>query len=235
MKTLTTSRLLADFAGLFYPRLCLACGKNTPSFEAHICVMCQYRLPKTGFHLEKINPFTEKFWGRLPLIAGASFYFFKKGGLTQKIIHSLKYDGKQEVGIKLGELYGSQLAESPFFKSVDVIIPVPLHPKKEKLRGYNQSAVFAQGLSKTFGRPWFAQALCRKQHTSSQTRKGVIDRLENVETIFEIADPELLKNKHVLLVDDVLTTGATLEACAQPILDIAGSKISMATIAFAQH
>lgn len=235
MKTTHPVRLWSDFVGLFYPRLCLACGKNMPPFEAHFCVMCQYRLPKTGFHLEKNNPFTEKFWGRLPLIAGASFYFFRKGGLTQKIIHRLKYDGRPEVGYKLGELYGRQLLESPYFKTVDIIVPVPLHPRKEKLRGYNQSAVFAKGLSETFQRPWTNEALGRKLHTDSQTRKGVIDRLENVETIFEIRKPEILQNKHVLIVDDVLTTGATLEACAQPILEIPGTGVSMATIAFAQY
>lgn len=235
MKTSATFQIFADFVGLFYPKLCLVCGKNMPPFEAHICVMCQYRLPKTGFHLEKTNPFTEKFWGRLPLVSGASFYFFKKGGLTQKLIHRLKYDSRPEIGIKLGELYGGQLSESPFFQTVDLILPVPLHPRKEKLRGYNQSSVFAQGLSETFKRPWLDKVLSRKLHSESQTKKGIIDRLENVETIFEVTKPDLLRNKHVLIVDDVLTTGATLEACAIPVLELPGTKISMATIAFAQH
>lgn len=225
--------LLRDFVSLFYPQLCLSCGKNTTPDQDAICISCQFHLPKTGFHLEKENLFTDRFWGRINIESGTSFYHFTKGGHVQNLIHNLKYKGKSEVGIKLGNLYGKVLKGTPLYSTVDVIIPVPLHPKKELKRGYNQSDMFAKGLADAMGLKWFKNILIRTKMTETQTQKSRLERLENVQDVFKISNPDALKNKHVLIVDDVLTTGATLEACALKVLEIPDTKVSLATIAFA--
>lgn len=227
-------QLLHDFLGLFYPNLCLACGRNLPSQEELICVSCEFRLPETRFHQHRENPFTERFWGRIPLESGAAQYHFVKGGKVQRLIHRLKYDQKQEIGIYLGRRYGRQLLESPWFADIDLIVPIPLHPRKEHQRGYNQSALFARGLSEGMGKPWLANALQRYYFTETQTRKSRMERFGNVEEAFLIGRPETIRGRHILLVDDVITTGATLEACGGKILEIPGTRLSMATIAFAE-
>jgi len=225
--------LLGGFVSLFYPQLCLSCGKNiTPDRDA-ICISCQVKLPKTGFHLEKENSFTDRFWGRVNIESGASFYHFAKGGRVQHLIHNLKYKGRYEVGVKLGNLYGKALKKSPLYRNIDVIIPVPLHPKKELKRGYNQSDMFAKGLSETMEVEWKKNILISTKMSETQTKKSRLERLENVKDVFKINDVDFLKDKHVLIVDDVLTTGATLEACTMKILEIPGTKVSLATIAFA--
>ncbi len=225
--------LLGGFVSLFYPQLCLSCGKNiTPDRDA-ICISCQVKLPKTGFHLEKENSFTDRFWGRVNIESGASFYHFAKGGRVQHLIHNLKYKGRYEVGVKLGNLYGKALKKSPLYRNIDVIIPVPLHPKKELKRGYNQSDMFAKGLSETMEVEWKKNILISTKMSETQTKKSRLERLENVKDVFKINDVDFLKDKHVLIVDDVLTTGATLEACTMKILEISGTKVSLATIAFA--
>lgn len=223
-----------DLIALLYPNLCLACSENLPTRNEIICLRCQLELPRTNFHLEKENPFTERFWGRIPLESGASLYHFVKGGRIQELLHRLKYEGKREIGIKLGEWYGRQLKDSPDFQAVDVIIPVPLHPRKERLRGYNQSAMFAQGLAEAMDKSWHKEVLIRKVFTETQTQKSRAERLENVKDVFEIRNPEKIKGKHILLVDDVMTTGATMEVCGAKLLEITGTKLSMATIALAE-
>lgn len=224
-----------DLVALLYPNLCLACSENPPTPSEVICLSCQLKLPKTNFHLEKENPFTERFWGRMPLESGAALYHFVKGGRVQELLHQLKYEGKPEVGIKLGEWYGRHLLESPFFKTVDVIVPVPLHPRKERLRGYNQAAMLAQGIAETMQKPWLKDGLVRQVFTETQTQKSRAERLENVSEVFAVGNPKKLAGKHVLLVDDVMTTGATMEACGMKILAVPGTKLSMATIAIADH
>ena len=226
-----TSSIWKDLLSLFYPHICAACGRNTPPRGQVVCVSCLYKLPKTNFHLHKENPFTERFWGRLPLEAGAALFFFAKGSRTQQLIHRLKYKNKREIGIQMGKLYGAELRESPLFSRVDVIVPVPLHPKKEWARGYNQSALFAQGLSETLQKPWLHNGLQRKVYADSQTQKSREERLDNISQAFTIGDMEAIRGKHVLLVDDVLTTGATLEACGLRLLEAADVQLSMATLA----
>ncbi len=226
-------RWLDDFVSLFYPRLCLACGRGLPPQRDTICISCQYYLPKTNFHLHPENPFTERFWGRIPLEAGAALYHFNKSGRTQKLIHHLKYDHKPEVGIRLGQLYGKYLLESDLFRSIDLIVPVPLHPRKERLRGYNQSAVFAKGLSQSMEVPWRKNILMRKVMTATQTKKSRMERFQNVQNAFILNEEKAIRNKHILLVDDVLTTGATLEVCAICLLKAPNVKVSMATIGIA--
>lgn len=223
-----------DLIALLYPNLCLACSENLPTRNEIICLRCQLELPRTNFHLNKENPFTERFWGRIPLESGASLYHFVKGGRVQELLHGLKYEGKREIGIKLGEWYGRQLKDLPGFQAVDVIIPVPLHPRKERLRGYNQSAMFAQGLAEAMNKVWYKDVLVRKVFTETQTQKSRAERLENVKDVFEIHNFIKIKEKHILLVDDVMTTGATMEVCGAKLLEIPGTKLSMATIALAE-
>ena len=232
MKTFI-SQMGDGLLSLFYPKLCLACQANQPVKSHILCVRCSFKLPQTKFHLHEENAFTERFWGRFPLEAGASLYRYTKGGHVQNLIHHLKYKGRQEVGIKIGEHYGHQLRESDHFKEIDLIVPIPLHPKKKHQRGFNQSDLIAIGLSRSMDIPWSNKVLAREIFTETQTQKSRLERLENVAEAFSVKTPDTLKGKHILLVDDVITTGATLEICALKIFEIEGTKVSMVTLAFA--
>ena len=225
------SSIWKDLTSLFYPQVCMACGEQPAPKGEVVCVSCLYKLPKTNFHLQKENAFTERFWGRLPVEAGAALFFFTKSSRTQQLIHRLKYKGKRDIGIQMGKLYGETLRESALFGKVDVIVPVPLHPKKEQVRGYNQSAVFAKGLSQGMHKPWLSKGLVRTLHAESQTQKSRAERLDNIAQAFATGHADDLRGKHILLVDDVLTTGATLEACGLCLLAIPDVKLSMATLA----
>ncbi|MCH2085081.1 MAG: ComF family protein [Saprospiraceae bacterium] len=232
MKAMLT-QIGKNFLNLFYPHLCIACQDEISSNEDILCLTCSLKLPKTNFHLYKENPFTDRFWGRLSLENGAALYHFVKGGKTQHLIHNLKYKGRKDIGSKLGKWYGRQLKKSAYFNDIQLIIPVPLHPRKERKRGYNQSYHFAKGLSESMNIRIDTTTLVRKEFTISQTEKSRIERFENVIKAFEVRYPDQLKNKHILLVDDVITTGATLEACGIKLLKIEGVQLSMATIAIA--
>lgn len=179
------------------------------------------------------NEFSRRFWGRLPLETGAARYYFMKKSPIQRALHRLKYGNHPMVGLKIGRSFGITLAQAPLYRTVDAVVPVPLHPKKERLRGYNQSAFFAQGLAESMGAAYLPHALSRSLSTLSQTRKKRMERFENVETAFVVNQARALEGRHVLLVDDVLTTGATMEACGQALLQVPGLRLSMATIAIA--
>ncbi len=226
-----------SFSGLFdlfYPNLCQACGRHLPAIEQFLCPACLYQLPHTRYHLLVENPFTERFWGRVPLCFGAAQFFFTTGGRVQRLIHLLKYHHRPDIGRKLGQLYAAELREAEHFPKPHAIIPVPLHPRKLQQRGYNQSAAFAQGLADGLKVPMYEHGLRRLLHTESQTRKSRIERVANVGNAFGLGHlKDLPPEPHFLLVDDVLTTGATLEACAQPLLALPGARVSMATIAIA--
>lgn len=224
---------LNAFVNLFYPRLCESCSNYLFKNEACICTSCLFHLPKTNFHQEKNNPVSMLFWGRVGIRYAASYYTFSKGSQFQSLIHKLKYHDKKEIGVTLGRHFGESLKESDFFKDIDLIIPVPLHPKKEKIRGYNQAVFIANGLSYSMQKPVEIGNLVRLIHTDSQTRKNKLERWQNVESIFQINDTASLENKHILLVDDVVTTGSTLEACAHAILKAKGAQVSVATLAYA--
>jgi ComF family protein len=226
---------LNDFFSLIFPRVCMACGINLLKHEECICTFCNYHLPKTNFHLEQDNPVTLLFRGRSPVHSAASLYFFSKGGKVQHMIHQLKYRGQKEIGQYLGKHYGKELLKSPLFNTADVIIPVPLHYKKLRKRGYNQSEYFARGLAESMNISIDVKTLVKTTKTESQTKKTKFKRWENVKEVFNITHSEHLINKHVLLVDDVITTGATLESCMLHLSKIPGIKISIASLACIHH
>lgn len=227
--------LLEDFLNLIYPRTCVACGSTLFRHEEVICSHCLVHLPKTFFHEDSANPLFMLFWGKIQLEMISSFYFYNKGNNVQNLIQLLKYKSRPDVGIYLGKRYGVYLKKSERFSSIDLIIPVPLHQKKMKIRGYNQAEMFAQGLSSSMNIPYDTSSFIRNTHTDTQTRKSKLERWENVKDKFTIDKIENIENKHILLVDDVITTGSTLEACAQILLEAPNVKISMASIAAAHH
>jgi len=220
-----------DFLGLFFPRVCSACGNALLQHEETICTLCQYQLPKTHFETIEDNSVCQLFWGRFPVSHAASIYYFKRGSKVQHLVHQFKYHGGQEIGYHLGKIYGRQILNSPLFKNIDVIIPVPLHPKKKRKRGYNQSEIFANGLADSMKIHVDTKTLIRTFASASQTKKSRFKRWENVKEIFIVKNPAHLEHKHLLLVDDVITTGATIEACAIQLLKIKGVTISVVSIA----
>lgn len=224
---------LADFISLLFPQLCAACRANLVGNEYLLCTDCLYNLPFTNFHLLPDNIVAQQFWGKMPVEAAYALYYFTKGGKIQELMHQFKYNGMQEIGILLGNIAGGQLSSNHIFNSVDVIIPVPLHKKRMRIRGYNQSACFAAGLAQKLNAMVELDNLIRVVATETQTRKSRFARFENMREVFVVKDPERLKNKHILLVDDTVTTGATLEACGTQLLKVEGVKLSIATIAYA--
>lgn len=226
-------RLVLDTASLFFPNLCQACGNHLLRTQHVLCLRCQMQLPRTGFHLLEENPVTERFWGRVPVKHATSFLFFTKQGSVQHLIHRLKYKNKPHIGLHLGHLFGAELAESPLFSDVDYVVPVPLHPSKQQERGYNQAAMLAKGIAHTLGSTYHKDLLLRREATTTQTKKSRMERFDNVSSAFVVPRPEEAQNRHILLVDDVITTGATLEATAMELLKISGVKVSIATLAVA--
>ncbi|MEJ6982527.1 phosphoribosyltransferase family protein [Pedobacter sp. P351] len=220
-----------DFLSLFFPQLCSGCGKSLFKNESVICINCVYHLPYTNFHLDNDNPVARQLWGRIPFNFAGAYLHFQKGSRVQNLMHELKYNNKPEVAFKLGEMYGRQLKSSADFQNPDVIIPVPLHPARQKKRGYNQSEYLAQGLAQSLNIP-VKYILSRNVFTETQTRKSRFVRYENMKDVFVGSRNQDLENKHVLVVDDVVTTGATIEACAFELLKIKGLRVSVAAIAF---
>ncbi len=231
MKTLKNS--LADIAELFFPSLCITCGERLISQEKLVCFNCWQDLPVTNFHYDHENKVAQLFWGRVEIEYATSFFSYKKGSRYQQLVHFIKYKGLKELGFETGRKFGLSLKDSEKFKKVDIIVPVPLHPKKEKKRGYNQSEWIAKGIAAVLNKPVSTKNMFRRIHTSTQTRKNRFDRWQNVEGIFDIHSPNEYNEKHILLVDDVITTGSTLEACATQLLKIPGTKVSIATLAYA--
>ena len=226
-------KFIQDFIALFYPDLCLICDNNMLKHEDCICTSCLYQTPKTDCFKKKENEVKKRFWGRVKLENAASLFIFNKEGNTQKLIHKLKYEDGKNVGVFLGKQLAYAINESDFFNNINFIVPVPLHHKKQKLRGYNQSDYIAKGLSKILKIPINKKSLVRVENTDSQTRKKRFSRWENMMNSFALNNTDKLKNQHILLIDDVVTTGATLEACTHKLQEINGVKISIATIAMA--
>lgn len=218
---------------LFYPSVCAACGHSLFHWEQLVCTRCRSFLPKTGYALVEENPLARMFYGRVRLKAVTACFFFSKEGKVQHLIHELKYKGNSDAGVFLGQDLGKAIQEAPLFQGIDYLIPVPLHPKREKERGYNQSMMIAQGVSEVTGIPIGDTFLKRSVNTATQTHKSKEERWKNVKDIFVLDHAEKLEGKSVLLIDDVLTTGATLEACALTLSSVPGITISCATAACA--
>ncbi len=219
-----------DFFSLFFPPLCLSCSKVLVRGESYICSGCQLRLPRTGFHMLRENPLSQVFWGRIPVEAATALFYYQKGGMVQQLVAQIKYRGQYALGVYLGRLMGRELLRSPHFTDIGMVVPVPLHPDRLKKRGFNQSEAFGLGISQILDIPLKSDALHRVQRTQTQTRKGRFHRWKNVSGVFRPSPG--FKGQNVLLVDDVLTTGSTLEACAQAILQGKGSRVWIATIGF---
>ncbi|WP_293299271.1 ComF family protein [Pedobacter sp. UBA4863] len=227
-------RYTEDLINLLFPELCNGCGKLLYHGEKQICTKCLYDLPYTDFHLYPDNLVAKQLWGRLPVDAAMAMLYFKKETKVQNLIHGLKYDGKTEIGTMLGKLLAQKLTESELYASIDLIIPVPLHQKKLRLRGYNQSEYIAQGLAEELVIALSTKNLTRNKATESQTKKARYTRYENMQTVFSVSNAAEIADKHVLLIDDVITTGATLEACGNALLNHGIKKLSIAAIAFAE-
>lgn len=223
--------MINDFFNLIFPKLCCACNGVLLKKETIICTACIVSLPRTNFHDNIDNPVNKIFWGRIGIEMATSFFLFSKKGKVQRLLHNIKYKGGEDVGFVLGELFGFELNQSLHFEKIDFIVPVPLHKNKFKKRGYNQSESIANGLSSSMHIPVNSSSLRRKEDSQTQTRKSRYKRWENVNNIFELFDDDI-SGKRVLLVDDVITTGATIEACAQVLIN-RGCTVFVATLAYA--
>ena len=218
---------------LFYPHVCTGCGSDLLEKNNLLCLKCIHDLPHTDFADLPNNPVEKYFWGRIPLTAAYSQFYFSKEFLIQHLIHQLKYRGDTNIGFYLGEMMGKTLLNSNRFSSIDVLIPLPLYADKEHKRGYNQAAVICNGISAIMNVPVLNGAVIRQHATETQTRKHRTERWENVKQSFKVVNQHELAGKHLLLVDDVVTTGATLEACGNVILQQDNVQLSIATLAYA--
>lgn len=227
-------KYLFDFVGLLYPELCEVCGNVVAVQGQLICTSCQVNLPRTRLHSYSENKTSNLLSGRIPFEKASSFLYYHKKSDYSRLLHKLKYKGKKEVGILLGEYFGSELHDHNFFHDIDVLLPVPLHKKRLKKRGYNQSKILCDGITRVYQLPIDTDSVVRYVNTNTQTKRNVFSRFHNVQDIFALTSSELLKNKHVLLVDDVITTGATLESLWSTIKDIEGIKVSIACAAISE-
>ncbi|MEW5845523.1 MAG: ComF family protein [Bacteroidota bacterium] len=228
-------RITYDFINLFYPNVCSVCHDGLSLYEEVLCTSCLYHIPRTRFWNWTDNPVSQIFWGRVNVEHACSFFFFRKGSRYRKLLHMLKYQGRDDIGVFLGRQFGLELRNSDLYKPITAIVPVPLHPKRLKERGYNQAEVIAKGLSEAMGVPVVTDVLLRNVYTQTQTKKSRIERMQNIAGAFTIKNAEKIEKGHVLLVDDVITTGATLETCAQTLLDSVDVKVSVGTIAYATN
>lgn len=218
-----------SFLQLLFPHVCCGCGSDMLSKESVLCMRCIDAMPETNFELHAGNPVEKKFWGQIQLEQATAQYYFTRESLMQHLMHQFKYRGNKELALQLGKMMGESLKKSNRFP-VDALIPLPLFPAKEKRRGYNQATVLCEGIAESLQVPVLKDAVVRSQHTDTQTRKGRIERWQNMEGKFVLAKPGMVENKKLLLVDDVVTTGATLEACGSVLLEGTNVKLSIATL-----
>jgi ComF family protein len=222
-----------DFISLLFPRLCYACGDHLMRNENLICTECYVVIPRANYHKEDDNPVARLFWGRCKIEKAAAFSYYTKDSRIRNLIHNLKYNGIREIGFELGRIYGSSLKESGFISDIDLIIPVPLHPAKRRIRGFNQSESISMGISDAISLPVDINSLVRKTGSATQTKRSRYDRWTNVDGIFQVTETMSLSGKHILLVDDVITTGSTIESCTNELLKIEGVKVSVVALAYA--
>lgn len=223
---------LTPFLHLFYPHNCEGCGTGMMHTDRFLCAGCVHRLPGTGFFIAPANPVEKLFYGRVPVMHAASAYYFTKGSLLQHLLTQLKYRNNKEAGYFLGRMMGYALLHAERFQQVDILVPLPLHPKKEHSRGYNQATLICEGISGVWKRPVIKDAVTRVHFTETQTRQNRVSRWENMEGVFSVTKQAVFRNKHILLIDDVITTGATLDACGSAILETEGVSLSIASAAY---
>jgi competence protein ComFC len=226
----TIGESILDF---FYPEYCPACSHILQRQESYICAECLFLLPKTHFHDIRGNPVEKVFWGRIAVSAATSCYHFTKKSRIQNILHAIKYKKAKELAEYIGYINGLDFAQTKRFSNIDYIVPVPLHPAKLRKRGFNQSTYFAQGLARALHTELSENNLIRKTNTATQTKKTRYERWKNVGSHFMVKNPELYQNKNILLVDDVITTGATIEACALALSKSKNIQLYIASIAYA--
>jgi len=216
----------------FYPHHCIGCSSDVIQNESFLCLDCLNVLPQTNFAMHANNPVEKRFWGRLAVTSAMSEFYFSQNSIVQNMIHELKYRGNKKAGKFFGNLMGKSLLNSNRFH-VDVIIPLPLFERKERMRGYNQSELIANGIAEIISKPVVKNNVVRNFFTETQTKKHRLERWKNVKNIFYVTRPSELEGKHILLVDDVITTGATIESCGLEILKIKDAKLSIASFAIA--
>jgi len=224
-------QIIADIKHIFFPNICLSCDTVLINEEKTICSYCIHELPFTNYTLTNSLAISRLFYGRVSLEKATALLFFKKKGKVQHLIHNLKYKNNQEIGTFLGEWIGNEMKESGNYTNIDFIIPVPLHKKRFKSRGYNQLTKFGIAISNILNTTYNTDILLKKSFNKTQTKKGRLDRLRNIDELFYLKNKELFENKHILLLDDIITTGATIEACSLELLKIKNIKISLAVMA----
>jgi ComF family protein len=230
----TLSRYADALLHLLFPHLCSGCGNDLLPKESCLCLHCREHLPQTLFEQHQRNPIEKIFTGRLPLAAASAAFYFSKASLLQHLMHRFKYKQEKELGLQLGEIMGRQLEQSGRF-APDALVPLPLFADREKKRGYNQAAVLCEGIAASLRVPVLTGAVIRPRATETQTRKNRVERWQNIEGQFQVSRPELIRGRHILLVDDVITTGATLEACGQALLEAGPASLSVASLCYAAH
>lgn len=229
----TFQKLLHSALHLFYPHTCTGCGSDLLPHHELLCATCIAQLPHTGFAALPGNLIEQIFTGRLPLRTAYAQLYFTKDGLVQHLIHQLKYKGNIDMGLYLGRIMGQTILDAPRFQPIDRLVPLPMYAAKERQRGYNQATVLCQGMAEVLQVPIDTQLVIRQRNTQTQTRKQRTGRWQNVEGSFAVTHPTALAGKHILLVDDVVTTGATLDACGHAILQVPGTTLSVASLAYA--
>ena len=223
--------MVINLLNLFFPKVCMACQNHLTDNELHVCTTCRHQLPLTNFHFDRSNAVHKMMYGRIKLEEATALLHFSKKGIVQQLMHNLKYRGHEVIGHFLGEWLGEELKNSETYKTIDVVVPVPLHKSKQKRRGYNQVDKFGRALALALNADYNTVTLIKTTATKTQVFKDRLKRSSNIEANFTISEQDTLKYKHILLVDDIITTGATIEACANALFTIEGLKLSLATMA----
>lgn len=227
--------MLHHLINLFFPKSCAGCDSFLLREECVICTKCRHEIPLTNHHTISDNEIFQKFYGRIPIEFGAAFFYFHKKGIVQEMIHKLKYKGQEVISSTIGHWYSEELKDTVEIKTIDFIIPVPLHKKRRKERGYNQVEGFGKALATNLNIPYNDSLLQRVLYTKTQTKKNLLGRTDVIDQAFDVTYTEIHHGKHFLLIDDVITTGSTLESCSRALLKIPNVKISILCMAMTHN